>query len=162
VTIHPLFFQFQESVSGLAFNAAVSGTGRVLGVCEDDDAWWFYGVEPGGVAECGDTPKEAHLAFLESFRGVLLDIAQDAADFDAFRHEVREFFHSIDASDDARWVEASRALRQGSAEPSSDFPDLPRWRPEDTETAVEVVRLDVTLPKPAPAINVMPVLATPA
>lgn len=159
---HPLFFRFQELVYGRGFVAGVAGTGRALGVCEDDGAWWFYGVEPGGVAECGDTPKEAHLAFLGSFRGVLLDIAQDAVDFDAFRNAVREFFHAVDVSDDARWAEASRALRRGSAVLSNDFPNLPRWRPEDTATAVEVVQLDVTLAKPAPADNVMPALATAA
>ncbi len=110
----PLFFSTRELISGNGFVASVSGLGRCLMVKEGgDEGWWLYGVEPGGLADCGVTAQEAALRFLAGFRNYLTDLAAEARDFKAFREAAITFFGDVDKEDAHRWsagVEAPAAV----------------------------------------------------
>jgi hypothetical protein len=49
-------FTFRDKVTSRGFIADVTTYGRLLAVHEDD-GWWFCGVNPGGLASGGKTPR---------------------------------------------------------------------------------------------------------
>lgn len=139
---YPLIFSFSELLSSSGFLAGVKGRARALMVREDDGAWWMYGVEPGGLAECGDTPQEAHLKFAEAFRGVLFDIASDSKTLTDFEKALKKFFHDVDREDLTRWETAAAAIRGGTLVPESPFSSLPR-QPAESPPFVSVQRVEM-------------------
>ena len=136
---YSMIFTFRDDVNGQGFLARVTARGRALMVYEGD-AWWLYGVEPGGMAAYGDTPAEAYFCFRETFKKILFDIVSDIQDFKEFETQARSFFREIDRKEEERWKEALAALRSGIV-PEKPFDSLPRKSADDPMTFV-VERLD--------------------
>ena len=59
---------------------------------------WIYGVNPGGLAAKGPNQKEAAEEFRASYRTVLIDLAEECIDFDAFKNQVEKFYWSTCAA----------------------------------------------------------------
>jgi hypothetical protein len=119
---YPLLFTYRDTLFGAGFVVEVVTTGRALGVDESDGSVWIYGVNPGAIAEYGATLIEAHAAFRDAYRKVLLDTANSTGSYEEFKREVERFFHASD-NDAARWAEAVAAVREGRVDAA-----LPRER----------------------------------
>src|SRR5438045_1576115 len=88
----PLLFTYRDTLFGNGFIVEVNARhGRALCVREAD-AFWMYGINPGGIAAHGSDPDEAHIAFRTTFSNILKDLADEADSFDAFRATVVRFF----------------------------------------------------------------------
>lgn len=144
---YPLLFTFQDMVSGKGFVAGVIAKGRGICELEEDGKWWFYGVEPGGVADSGDSPGAALFNFRNTFRSVLFDLAEGSDNFEAFSATVQSFFHEVDEVDGQRWRESAEALRSKKSS-AGPFKKLKR-RPFEEAVFVKIVRLDQTCQPPA-------------
>ncbi len=127
--VYPLLCSFSENVVCSGFVAHVAANGRAL-AAEEDSGWWFYGLNPGGLAAPGETLREAHYAFRDGFRKVLFDIASSTSDFDAFRTEVESFFNEVDDVTLQDWSAAVRAVRSGEL----SLDDLPRASADEKPT----------------------------
>jgi hypothetical protein len=139
---YPLFLTLTELISGNGFIAAISAMGRGLIVKEGeegDNRWWFYGVQPGGLAESGVTPDEARLRFVQALRNFFADMASRATSYEAFAEEAKAFFCEIDTTDDERWKSAVELLRSG-VQPDSPFSEMPRKQAE-TECAFATLKV---------------------
>lgn len=110
---YPILFTFREKVSGTRFMAEVIMNGRLL-ASPEDEGWWMYGVEPGGLAAGGATPTEAFGEFKRVLTSVLYDIAADAKTFEQFSFQVRRFFREKNEASEAEWHEAVVQIRQGT------------------------------------------------
>jgi hypothetical protein len=113
-TRYPLLFSFRDKVAGKGFLADITVHGRALAV-EEDGCWWIRGVQPGGLADGGQTFLEAYAAFRDDFRAVLFDIAEEAKSFWAFKEEVDRFFAETD--EEAEWHAAVQAVRDKVVRP---------------------------------------------
>jgi hypothetical protein len=159
--VYPVLFTLSEVVSGNGFVAGVYVHGRGSMVFESDEGWWLYGVEPGGLAESGDTPQEAHLKFAADFKEVLFDIASDAASFEAFKKEVERILTQVNKPEADRWEHAVKAIRSGKTSLTDPFmASLPKWKAEDA-CKVVVQRLDKSTTRPTPKDNKPNLLALP-
>jgi hypothetical protein len=141
MTNYPVMFTFRDAVSGNGFLAGVTLSGRGLMVNEDD-RWWVYGVRPGAIAECGQTPLEAFAKFRNRYKNVLFDIAAESNTFHSFRRDVEQFYYQPDAEEEKRWEEAFLALREGKLILEKPFCDLPRENPENRPSQITIARLD--------------------
>ena len=109
----PFLFSYRDTLFGNGFVVHVEArNGRALCVREED-GWWMYGVNPGGMSACGDDPHAAHAAFRKTFSEVLLDIAKDTRSFEEFRLQVEAFFAATNAGYEPEWREAAAAVRAG-------------------------------------------------
>lgn len=154
---YPLIFSFNEMIGAPKFLAGVSGSGRALMVREDGGSWWLYGVEPGGIAGSGDTPQEAHLRFVETLKGVLADLAADVTSIQDFETQVKTFFCEKDGKEEARWLEASAAIRSGTLVPEAPFSALPRQSSESPRfVVVQEIGSDVFQPVETRSVFALP------
>ena len=135
----PFLTMFRESVFGNGFLADVRGQGRALGVCEGEKDFWLYGVDPGALAAGGETGAEAHFRFVQEFKTVLFDIAEDARNFDEFRREVEKFFYESNEAMLEAWQTAVQEVKDGRGAPT----DMPR-KPAETPVSVVVSQLDMS------------------
>lgn len=159
--MYPLFFSFQDVVSGNGFLAGVAVRGRVLMVREDDGAWWLYGVEPGAIAASGETPQEVYANLHAAFKSVLFDIAAEASTYHQFKEAVERFFNEVDAAEEARWTEARTAIRSGALVPEQPISALPK-ESKQARGRMAVERLDEQARKFSPKDNVLETFATAA
>lgn len=122
--VTPFFFKFRDAIFGHGFVATIETTGRAL--CEREDGEFVVaGVEPGGLAVGGPTLDAALHAFRQTFRGILMDIAAEAPNFDEFSAEVRRFVHQTAPATLAEWDRAVQ-LARGHADRA---PDVARVSP---------------------------------
>lgn len=149
---YALVYNFTDDVNGEGFLARVTAQGRALAVNEGD-GWWVYGVEPGGIAASGETPREACHEFRQAFTKVLYDFAADVKVFDDFTGEVRRFFHERDGTEEERWSATVAALR-GRSPAEGPFHALPTVTEEPARVAVE--RLDEAARSFTPSENRLP------
>lgn len=109
---YPLIFSLRELVFGNGYVAEVVARGRVL--AEDEgDGWWFYGVNPGGLAAGERSLILAHQAFRQSLAKVLFDLAEEAASFEHFQSLVEAFFRDTNEPTAVEWTEAVARVRAG-------------------------------------------------
>lgn len=109
----PFLFSYRDTLFGNGFVVHVEArNGRALCVREED-GWWMYGVNPGGMSAFGDEPHAAHAAFRKTFSDVLLDIAKDTRSFDEFRAQVEAFIAATNTGFEPEWREAAAAVRAG-------------------------------------------------
>lgn len=140
---YPLLFTYHDKVVGKGYLAGVRVAGRALLVREDDDAWWVYGVNPGGIAEGAEGPGRAHSLFRRTFTTVLFDLAEEARDFDSFKSAVSAFFYETNEPTEAAWLEAVTAQRNDpSREPADAFAAALERKPAETERGVWVENLN--------------------
>lgn len=122
---YPVFLTFKEMIAGKKFLAGIVGRMRAV-VVKEDSQHWFYGVNPGGIAQGGASLDEAQFRFRDSFKKVLQEIAQDAASFEDFKTEVSKFIEETDEAEEKDWLEARQAIREGNIKPGEQFSNLPR------------------------------------
>jgi hypothetical protein len=149
---YPLIYTFSDVVTGCGFLARVTVRGRALAVDEGADDWWLYGVEPGGLAECGQTFHEAYLAFRQAFREVFFEFAAEAGDWDNFEAALSDFLGAINEPKADRWRRAVEDIQKGRFVPSVPFDSLRRVGAETT-CGYLVERLDSALSQFAPTDN---------
>jgi hypothetical protein len=111
LTSLPFLFTFHDAVYGRGFLADVTAHGRILASKEGSKAWCVYGVQPGDVSAEGKNPTEAHAEFRKAVTAVLYDIAEEVADFPAFKAEVERFVLQANQPMDQAWHEAVRHVR---------------------------------------------------
>ncbi len=143
VANYPLLFGRRELVEGNGFVARVAVSGRALLVDENEECW-IEGVNPGGFAATGKSPREALAELGAAFRAVLFDIASGAGSFQDFRDEVQRFFEETNAPALHDWEEAVRRVKTGQLDA-----DWLSKRPAETKLGVEVVEVS----RPAAANN---------
>jgi hypothetical protein len=115
MTNFPLLFGFRDVVAGKGYFAGVTLDGRAL-LADEDDGFWMYGVNPGGIAAGGESHAEAQAAFRQSYRTVLFDIASEAGSFDEFKSEVERFFKETNEPTLADWTDAVDQVRSGKVD----------------------------------------------
>ena len=111
----PLFFTYHDRVFGKGFIADVLSHGRVLAAIEDDEHW-VYGVQPGSFAATGDEPTDAFRAYRQSFRNVLIDLAEESESSAAFEAAVKEMFFDVNFLREQEWLSAVDEVRRGKVE----------------------------------------------
>lgn len=122
---YPLIFKLIYEIPSGDFTARVVIQGRALLVQEDGE-WWCHGVEPGGLTEHGEQPVAAYVAFKTALGEILDDLAKEADSFEGFASVVRRFVG--EASDDHRWEEARRNIRDGKVSVEEPFQAMRRER----------------------------------
>jgi predicted RNase H-like HicB family nuclease len=145
----PLIYGFRELVAGAGFVAGVTVEGCALVKTEEDGRCWVYGVQPGGVAEHGDTQEAAYLRFKAAFREVLADSAGLFPSFEDFKADLVAMGEQVNEPFLVEWQEARAALR-GGAQPEGEMADLPR-KTGPIHVGVSAVLLQQVNPKDNPA-----------
>jgi hypothetical protein len=140
VRSYPFYFTYQDIVMGEGFLAEVCTRGRAR-IIKEDDGWWMYGVEPGGLAEGGKTIQEAHMRFRQTFREILFDIASSVEEFSEFSHETERFIREVNQPENEDWWKAVEEVRSKGLIPD---PDVEGYRREQAETDVRVTVKDIT------------------
>ena len=158
---HPLMFTFRDAISGEGFLASVTLCGRAVMIA-DEGKQWIYGVEPGGIAESGDTPHEAFLCFRNRYKEILLDMVEECETFSGFKREVERFSVECDTEDKARWESSLEAIRAGHLKVPHPFSDLPKKSPETNPTQVTVEHLDTRNTSFQPSDNMTDLYSMPA
>jgi|SRR5271154_4637560 len=162
MTRYPVMFALRDAVSGNDFFAGVTLSGRALMTKEADGKWWMYGVRPAAIAESGTTPEETFLRFRNAYKNLLFDLAEEAVNFDFFKHSVEQFYSQPDKEEEAAWLGAFNALRSGKAIPDEPFfAQLPKEDPEKRPTQITVERLDQEHTRYSPTDNVPDYLSGP-
>lgn len=136
---YPLFFTLKELVYGDGFVAECAIQGRALAVQEEEREWWFNGVEPGGLAERGETLNDAYYSFRDTLKEILFDISYKAESFEAFEASVKRFMHDVNRPNDVDWWACVEAGRKGELQaPTANM----REEDADKEPHVYVTRID--------------------
>jgi hypothetical protein len=117
---YPLYFTFKDVVKCGDSTSLVLAKGRVLMTLEEDE-WWLYGVQPGGMAGYGRSQAEAFIDFRKGFKEILEGIASDATSPQEFERVARGFFCAIDKEDERIWEESRQQLRSGNQHPPADL-----------------------------------------
>jgi hypothetical protein len=140
VRAYPVVFAYEELVKGRGFLAGVLARGRALMVHEHGE-WWMYGVQPGVLAEGGETFDEARLLFREAFREMLFDLAEQSTNFDAFKTETIRVLSEVSGPMLARWNVAVQQLRAGKTEVEEPLRDLRKVPAEATPVEFHVAMI---------------------
>lgn len=122
----PLVYRLQVPIFGRGFIAGVEVRGHALLVHEDDGTWWVSGVQPGGLADTGDTPASAYAAFRNGLVMVLIDSQAQTDSYAAFSADVHRLLNQVSDADRVRWTEARDRLRAGAAVTEPFLANLPR------------------------------------
>ena len=143
-TQYPVLFTYRDVVIGAGYVAHVEASGRFL--IEDKESGedvWIYGVNPGGLAANGPSQKEAAEEFRSSYRTVLIDLAEESIDFDAFKSQVETFYRSTCEATEQDWQEAVIRVRNGEID--SDW--LVK-KPAERECNIKVTCIASNRPEP--------------
>ncbi len=146
MTQYPLFFTFKELVYGDGFVAECAMQGRALAVQEEEREWWFNGVEPGGLAERGETLNDAYFSFRDTLKEILFDISYTAETFEAFEAKVKRFMHDVNRPHDEDWWLSVEAGRKGELQ--APAPNM-REHDADKEAYAYVTLVDPAKVKPS-------------
>ncbi len=112
-TRYPLLFSYRDTLFGNGFLVEVQAVnGRALCVREEDE-YWMYGINPGGMAAHGEDPEAAHNAFRKIFSSILIDLASSAASFDEFKSAVGRFFEDTNEGYAQEWNASLEAVQRG-------------------------------------------------
>jgi hypothetical protein len=149
MNVFPLIYGFRELVAGAGFVAGVTVDGCAL-LKKEEDGWWLYGVQPGGIAERGDTEYEAYLRFKQSFREVLADSAALYESFDAFKEDLEKLAAQVNGARATEWNATRQAVRNGELKPEGTLADLPRVT-ADVHVGIRVIQLQRPTVKDNPA-----------
>ena len=117
----PLFYTFQDTVIGPNFVAEVNIKGRATSIKEEVGGhvvYSFNGVEPGGIADEGDTLNESYYAFKNSLAQILSELSYLSCDLEDFKARVTEFVRQINVPEERDWAVAREAVRRGEITPS--------------------------------------------
>ena len=130
----PLLFQFQGALIGRGFVAEIEVTGsRVLAAFETGGDVWLYGVNPGGLAENGDSLGDAYAHFRKAVYEALIDMAKDSRTFAELKARVEAFFVTTNEPAEVDWKAALARIR----ETRETLDDLPVRRVTALKVAVQ-------------------------
>jgi len=111
--MYPLLFSYRDTLFGNGFVVEVhAANGRALCIHEAD-AFWMYGINPGGLAAQGADLEAAHLAFRQTFSTILIDLALASARFEDFEKAVRDFFDETNLGYESNWYQAIQGVQRG-------------------------------------------------
>ena len=136
-TTYPLFFTFKDTLTVQGSLVQVETRGRALAV-QDEKGWWFYGVNPGDVAQSGASSAEALAAFRKAFTEVLVAMARPATTPASFKREARRFLETANAPNLKDWTAATEQVRAGKVK--ADLPVLSADTPPSIEVTVVGVK----------------------
>ena len=128
---YPLLFKFRNLVVGNGFIAGIEARGRALMVEESPENWWMYGVQPGALAEGGETWKDAYQAFLNSYTAILVDVAESTSGFEEFKAEVTSFLKDSCEPRADEWHAAVLERRSGNKPEGMKLGEEPADTPLD-------------------------------
>ncbi len=136
---YPILFRFSDRFrfAGNGYSVWVKMFGRAL-LTEEQDGFWMYGVNPGGMAACGATEREAMNEFRQAYTAVMEDIVEESLSFEALQAEVHRFCG--DDSDTGLWFEAVAEISAGA--------EAPDWLPRDRAETQPGVEVCIDAPKP--------------
>jgi hypothetical protein len=109
----PLIFKHRGPVLGRGFVAVIELHGRILARQEPNGEVSIEGVHPGGFAVSPHNIRAASLELQKALTGILVDIAEEADSFEAFKAAVEEFFWQTDDESVAEWDACVQAVRRG-------------------------------------------------
>ena len=125
MTQYPIFFKITHDVRGETFTARVLTNGRALMEFEDD-AWWCYGVNPGGMAADGSSPAEAFSHFRVDLGEIFSDMATQSKTCDEFKRMVQEFVAQEPPKTANEWEAARARIRAGETPSDQTIANLKR------------------------------------
>ena len=137
MTRYPLLLGFRDLIAGNGYVAGVALAGRAL-LVDEDDGFWMYGVNPGGIAAGGKTHSEAQAEFRQGYKSVLFDLAAQASDFADFRRQALAFFEETNEPTEREWLEAVAEVRKGNV--AADW--LPTKPVDSCRLGMEVAPLE--------------------
>jgi hypothetical protein len=108
---YAMFFAFKDVIACGQYKALIKANGRAL-LTFEDEKWWVYGVQPGGMAATGMEIKEALVNFNKTFGGIMRDIASETDCPNEFERVARKFFDKVDKVDEELWEDARIKLRE--------------------------------------------------
>jgi len=138
---YPIILRWEEFIPGKGYIAQVKATGRALLLDEEEGDWWLYGVQPGGMAECGETTAEAVYRFRDSLKVLLSDLAADASTFETFKAEVELYFNQVNDEQLGLWADAVRKVREHQRIDDEYVSGLPR-NSAATECLIHITKID--------------------
>lgn len=101
----PIIYSYRQVVVGNQFFATVYLQGHaILSTCEADEVW-MEAVAPAGFAAVGPDRGCAFAAFRDAWHKVLIDIANDSANFSDFHARCGEFLSSAHPDFVDEWQE---------------------------------------------------------
>jgi hypothetical protein len=112
MTTYPLFFTFRDTLTVRGTLVEVVARGRALAV-QDDEGWWFYGVNPGDVAQSGANSSEALAAFRKAFTEILHTLAISVTTTDHFKESAERFLETTNEPNLKDWIRATEEVRAG-------------------------------------------------
>lgn len=142
IHLHPLVFTLQNAIEGCGFLAGITVRGKAVMEQDENGEWWMYGVCPGALAGGGETPSEAFQNFMNRYKEVLFDIADECQNFLAFKSRIEGFFRVEDSEERARWDRALEIVRQNESAIPEQFNKIPRQKADDFRTEIVIERLE--------------------
>lgn len=137
-TKYPLLFTYRDTLFGNGFVVEVQAVnGRALCVREED-AFWMYGINPGGMAASGEDPEAAHMAFRKAFSSILIDLASVSGSFEEFQIAVKQFFEDTNGGYEQEWTEALPAVQRGDVK-LEGVPVMPANSPRSITVSIKQV-----------------------
>ena len=155
----PLLFKYRGPVLGKGFVAVIELHGRLLARQDSDQGpkgVWIDGVNPGAFAFPAPNIRAASPALRSALTAVLVDFAERAESFDAFKTDVVRFFYDTDSDTAGEWDACVAEVQRGRLSAPGLLPVLSAKLPlfvEVTQKSTEAVT-----PKDNPAPE--PVLAS--
>jgi hypothetical protein len=137
-TKYPLLFTYRDTLFGNGFVVEVQAVnGRALCVREEDE-FWIYGINPGGMAAHGEDPEAAHNAFRKTFSSILIDLASAAASFEDFQNAVKQFFSDTNEGYEQEWNAALNGVQRGDVR-LEGVPVMPANSPRSVTVSMKQV-----------------------
>ncbi len=109
----PIYFRFRQIVCGRGFIAYVGFLGRAT-CTRESDAIWMGGVNPGALADAGETLETAYVNFRHTLVSAFFAFAETAVDFQEFREDAQSFFEATDDVSVNEWKVVREAIRAGA------------------------------------------------
>lgn len=110
-TQYPLFFKIDETfVCNDGKVARVLCGGRAV-LWDEDDCFWFYGVQPGSVSGGAEQVGAAFQEFKRQYRTIMFDLASETATVGEFQAQALQFFNDVCVATEAEWTEARDRVR---------------------------------------------------
>src|SRR5262245_9108217 len=135
-TIFPFFVTYRGTFFANGYIVEVQAmNGRTVGI-QEADAFWLYGINPGGMAAQGPDLVRAQRAFSETLTNVLIDLAATADTFDAFKTAVGEFFDETNTGYEAEWHEATQRVQRGDIQ-LENMPVMPANSPRSLQVSLK-------------------------
>ena len=135
-TKYPLLFTYRDTLFGNGFVVEVQAVnGRALCVHEED-GFWVYGINPGGLAAGGEDPEAAHAAFRKAFSSILIDVAASSGSFEEFQSAVEQFFQDTNSGYEEEWTASLGAVQRGDVR-LEGVPVMPANSPRSVTVSVK-------------------------